>query len=271
MAAAGRRLGTEFRLKPNKKAWFESDTGERLCVLYSSHKPDTKKRGVAYWPTLLEKQKPFLAKGGDDAYLVLACEGLPQTYLLPYRTVVNWVGASMKPAQWFYLAQDFENATGRYEGWSVHFDSNHTQATCHLLESYELPLNPPSEQEVVDKKPGRTIGFVPTDIPSLVQYERNAPGPCFTYAMRFGKRNVWKIGLTKDPQRRERDANSFVPHEVLDECWSIAYQRKHATGTKAWKMEQAILKAAEAKFPGKVLGERVQCTKQELKQLWDAV
>ncbi len=115
---------------------------------------------------------------------------------------------------------------------------------------------------------GRTRGPVPTNFLTLVEYERDLSGPCFTYAMRFGERDVWKIGLTKDLDRRLKDANSFVPYEVLKEKWDIVYEQKHASGKKAHAMEQAILRDAEAKY--KVHGERVQCTEREVKQLWTA-
>ena len=49
--------------------------------------------------------------------------------------------------------------------------------------------------------------------------ERSAHGVASTYAFRFGKRNLFKIGHAEDVQGRLAAVNQHGPVEVLNEQW----------------------------------------------------
>tara|TARA_R110002096_G_scaffold51665_20_gene135083 strand:+ start:4362 stop:5219 length:858 start_codon:yes stop_codon:yes gene_type:complete len=87
----------------------------------------------------------------------------------------------------------------------------------------------------------------------------------FTYAMRFGKRNLWKIGWCGDVDNRLRAINKHIPIELLDEEWRLHLRKKWGTRKKAYEMEQRLLGLLEAK---RTRGERVSCSQTELDALW---
>jgi hypothetical protein len=108
-----------------------------------------------------------------------------------------------------------------------------------------------------------TTGPVPSSWSGIVN--RNANIEACTYAMRFGRRNIWKIGHAQDVKERLRDINKHVPHEVLNEYWTIAFQQKWPKQQAAYDMEQRVLRMLRK--PGDI-GERVSCSEQELLKAW---
>jgi hypothetical protein len=89
-----------------------------------------------------------------------------------------------------------------------------------------------------------------------------------TYAFRFGKRNVWKIGHSQDISARLVDVNKHVPHEVLGERCSVAWKQHWQTRMDAYEMEQLLLSALTLRRTR----ERVLCTEDELQAAWiDAI
>jgi hypothetical protein len=110
---------------------------------------------------------------------------------------------------------------------------------------------------------GPTYGPIPSSWSGTVSHDANAAAT--TYAFRFGKRNLWKIGHAQDLPARLRDVNEHVPYEVLGERWSIARRRRWQTQKKAYEMEQQLLGLLAA---GRTVGERVHSTEDELRAAW---
>lgn len=95
--------------------------------------------------------------------------------------------------------------------------------------------------------------------------ERSAHGAASTYAFRFGKRNLFKIGHAEDVQGRLAAVNQHVPVEVLNEQWSVYLTHRWPTSVDAYEMEQRLLKRMEARRSG---FERVQCSEGDLSSAW---
>jgi len=112
---------------------------------------------------------------------------------------------------------------------------------------------------------GPTTGPVPSSWSGTVS--RSADVDAFTYAMRFGRRNVWKIGYTQDVKERLREINKHVPYEVLNEQWAVVFQQKWPKQQAAYDMEQRVLKALRKEGDQ---GERLSCTESELLTAWRA-
>lgn len=108
-----------------------------------------------------------------------------------------------------------------------------------------------------------TTGPRPND--AAYSVERSAQNAASTYALRFGKRNVFKIGHAEDIKARLAAVNQHVPVEVLNEQWSIYLKQPWKTSVDAYYMEQRVLKLMEPKRSG---FERLQCTEMELSSAW---
>lgn len=90
-------------------------------------------------------------------------------------------------------------------------------------------------------------------------------GPTATYLFQFGDRDVWKIGISKNPQSRLNQLNFSIPYEVLGEQWVHRLQEIHSTGREAYEMEQALLTVLEEH---KTKHERVVCSERLVKNRW---
>ncbi|MBN8233183.1 hypothetical protein JYK02_37285 [Corallococcus macrosporus] len=112
---------------------------------------------------------------------------------------------------------------------------------------------------------GPTRGPVPVSWTKEVMHE--ASGPAFTYAFRFGKRNVWKIGWSADLPVRLREVNTHVPLEETGEGWCQFLSHRHAAPVRAHEMEQRLL---ELLAQYRTAGERVRCQQSELQTAWVA-
>jgi hypothetical protein len=112
---------------------------------------------------------------------------------------------------------------------------------------------------------GPTTGPRPTSWTGTVN--RNATQVVVTYALQFGKRNVWKIGHAVDVDSRLTAVNTHVPHEVLGEYWHIVLQQPWPRETTAHDMEQALLRALRSRTS---VGERVVCTRKRLEGAWNS-
>lgn len=86
-----------------------------------------------------------------------------------------------------------------------------------------------------------------------------------TYAMRFGKRNHWKIGWCRDVKNRLRAINKHVPSEILEEEWRVYLWKQWDTRTQAFEMEQRLFGLLDNK---RTQGERISCTQAELDTAW---
>ena len=111
------------------------------------------------------------------------------------------------------------------------------------------------------------VGLVSS--PEPLEPDGSPASPTFTYIFRFGNRDCWKIGYSKDLKRRQKEFAQYVPHEVLGEQWDKKpfWKKKWPTKGSAKVVERALLEAFGTRFDCK--GERVQCTLQELKKTRD--
>lgn len=108
-----------------------------------------------------------------------------------------------------------------------------------------------------------TTGPRPTD--ATYEVTRSAQERAWTYLLRFGKRNIWKVGHTQDVRKRVDDVNLHVPTEILDEQWTAFMIREWPDSQQAYDMEQRVLRRLQAKRTG---FERVQCTENEVVSVW---
>lgn len=110
---------------------------------------------------------------------------------------------------------------------------------------------------------GPTRGPAPSSWSGTVARDANAAAT--TYALRFGDRDVWKIGHAQDVAGRLAEVNKHIPHEVLGERWSVAWKQTWPSQMAAYEMEQRVLTLLSAR---RTEGERVRCTEVELRAAW---
>jgi T5orf172 domain len=110
-----------------------------------------------------------------------------------------------------------------------------------------------------------TTGPRPGDV--AYSAERSAQNSASTYALRFEKRNIFKIGYAEDVGSRLNAVNQHVPVGVLKEQWSVYLRQKWRTSDEAYAMEQRVLALMATKRTG---FERVQCSESELSSAWAA-
>lgn len=94
---------------------------------------------------------------------------------------------------------------------------------------------------------------------------RDSTGPAYTYALRYGDHDLWKIGFAKDVDSRLSDINKHIPYEIYKEHWRIVYRQLWPTQDLAYRMECTIL---ELLAPKRTHYERVICTESELWKAW---
>jgi hypothetical protein len=120
-------------------------------------------------------------------------------------------------------------------------------------------------REMVDaiRADGATTGPVPST--RLQTVAQDAMHEAWTYAMQFGRRNIWKVGHTQDLARRLTELNQHIPSEELGECWAILLHERWESSLRAYEMEQRVLGALG---PRRTEGERIRCSKVELHAAW---
>ncbi|MBF0678424.1 MAG: hypothetical protein IR164_05720 [Devosia sp.] len=94
---------------------------------------------------------------------------------------------------------------------------------------------------------------------------RITSGDHWTYGLRYGKRDVWKIGYSVDVNGRVESINQHIPIELGIEAWTPVYRQKMQSAGAAYRMEQRVLELLAAKRSG---FERVRCTQSELQTAW---
>lgn len=88
----------------------------------------------------------------------------------------------------------------------------------------------------------------------------------FTYVMRFGGTNCYKVGYTNDLARRLGELNAHIPYEVEgQDIWKQYLTEHHEDERRAYEMEQRLLDALP---PDNIIGERFTCDSMELEVLW---
>lgn len=111
---------------------------------------------------------------------------------------------------------------------------------------------------------GPTTGLPPQLWAGVVSREVN--GCAWTYLMRFGSRDLWKVGYSQDVHERLSQLNEHVPFEELGECWSIFLRRRWSSTLEAYEMEQRVLRALT---PFRSTGERVRCPEETVVHEWN--
>jgi len=142
--------------------------------------------------------------------------------------------------------------------------------TVLALPKVELSLQPllkffavdASARDWTERAP--TTGPTPGDWLGIVQ--RTANREAWTYVMRFGLRDVWKVGHTQNLETRLSEINQHVPYEELKECWSLALERRWESSVDAYLMEQQMLKRLSN---CRTAGERVLCPEEVVRIAWD--
>lgn len=87
----------------------------------------------------------------------------------------------------------------------------------------------------------------------------------FTYALQFGKTDIWKIGHAIDLKERLKQVNWHIPTEIVPERWRLSFQQQWECETDAYGMEQRVLGLLERH---RTEGERVRCTEAVLLSAW---
>jgi len=108
-----------------------------------------------------------------------------------------------------------------------------------------------------------TTGPTPSDWSGTVT--RTAQAESWTYAMRFGKRDIWKVGHSQDLDQRLREVNLHVPFEETSEAWTLILKQRWPDSIAAHAMEQRVF-CALSTF--RTVGERVRCTEAQLQSAW---
>lgn len=110
-----------------------------------------------------------------------------------------------------------------------------------------------------------TTGPVPTDWQGIVS--RDIGSEAWTYAMRFGRRNVWKVGHAQDTAVRQSQLNLHVPHEELGERWELRLRQRWPDSVQAYAMEQRLFRSMAAY---RTEGERLRCSEAQMQSSWMA-
>ena len=97
------------------------------------------------------------------------------------------------------------------------------------------------------------------------EVSRDSSGTAFTYILRYGDRDMWKIGWCVDVAARLADVNRHVPHEELEESWSCLFHVRRANHEAAYALEQSLLEELAA---FRTIGERVRCAEHLVSAAW---
>jgi hypothetical protein len=108
-----------------------------------------------------------------------------------------------------------------------------------------------------------TTGPTPSD--ATYEVERSAQETSWTYAMRFGTTNIWKVGHTTSVKSREDEVNKHIPFEIGIAKWKAEMTQKWPDAVTAYAMEQKVFELLKAR---RTTGERVQCSVSELGTAW---
>ncbi len=112
---------------------------------------------------------------------------------------------------------------------------------------------------------GPTRGPSPTEWTATTT--RNLGESSYTYALRFGNRDIWKVGFAADPKARRNQINCHVPTEVLHEEWTLWRTHRWSSEKGAYAMEQRLLSLLEK---SRTSGERISCNETEISRAWQS-
>ncbi|GJE71711.1 hypothetical protein [Methylorubrum podarium] len=110
-----------------------------------------------------------------------------------------------------------------------------------------------------------TTGPTPSDWAGTVT--RTTEAEAWTYAMRFGKRSVWKVGHTQNVDQRLNDVNKHIPIEEIGEGWTLALKQRWPNSVAAYAMEQRVFQNLSA---SRTTGERIRCSEGQMLSAWSS-
>ena len=92
----------------------------------------------------------------------------------------------------------------------------------------------------------------------------------YVYLARWGKKNIWKIGETKDIDKRITDFNRYIPCQEVPstDIWTLYLLRNFESKDIAYKVEQEILNDKELEEYN-TTGERFNCDFALIKRIID--
>ncbi|KCZ98126.1 GIY-YIG nuclease family protein [Hyphomonas oceanitis] len=85
------------------------------------------------------------------------------------------------------------------------------------------------------------------------------------YVLRFGKRDVWKVGSSHDPAGRAASFNTNIPAVVTGESWSLHMTQRTGSSDQAHELEH-LLKEILSRFS--IGGEMFNCSVRDLDRAW---
>lgn len=106
-------------------------------------------------------------------------------------------------------------------------------------------------------------GPPPSSWSGEVTHDANVPA--YTYVLKYGKYDLWKVGRAIDPKARCAEVNTHVPVEITGDAWKLEYTAKWPNLTRAHEIEQDVHKLL-SKFS--VGFERFRCSKRDLEEAW---
>ncbi len=111
--------------------------------------------------------------------------------------------------------------------------------------------------------PGPTTGPKPVSYEAIIV--RSLGVESFTYMLRFGDADLWKIGHTQNVAARLAEVNRHIPIEVIGHAWKLFARRAFANSLAAYEAEQKLLgELADCRTQG----ERVQGSRERVIHAW---
>jgi hypothetical protein len=111
--------------------------------------------------------------------------------------------------------------------------------------------------------PRPTTGPKPSSFMAAIS--RQVGAPSWTYLLRYGGSDLWKIGHTENVVHRLADVNRHVPIELTGHCWALFARVRFDDSLAAYNMEQRLLVALNSY---RTQGERVRCSVSRLIEIW---
>lgn len=134
------------------------------------------------------------------------------------------------------------------------------------LSNFEVALPPiPQLQKMlaINNLLKPTTGPTPSD--ATYEVTKTTQETSFTYAMRYGVTDIWKVGHAFNVVDRLKSINQHIPVEIGATAWKVELQQKWPDAVTAHTMEQKVFQILEKK---RTTGERINCTQAELGTAW---
>ena len=154
--------------------------------------------------------------------------------------------------------------------WSLSLDGWRTCLTPEgARELVRLRRHGGAKRMLGSHKPAQVSGSVPTSGPPPSDWSktvsRRSDRSAWTYIMRYGTTDVWKIGFATDVEARLGEINQHIPVEVTNCHWMHYARHPWPDSHSAFAMEQRLLKTLETV---RTRRERVRCTETEILDAW---